>query len=177
MDRKEKIMQSALTLFAIKTYHGTSISHIAKEASVSKSLIYNYFESKEDLLNAVIVKEFVGAFNLYDIDFENISDESLSSFVDQTFDLLDANPQFWKLLFSLMLQDGVMETVAPEILKNLEPFMQGLIKYFAMKGYADPIGETQFFWALMDGLSIDYIMMQIDRKYCSNRVKRIYKLK
>ena len=177
MDKKQKIMQSALSLFAIKTYHGTSISDISKKAGVSKSLIYNYFESKEAMLSAIIIKEFKGLFAMYDFDFNNITDDGLGNFVEQTFELLDSKPDFWKLLFSLMLQEGIMEVVAPHIMEHFEPFMRGLVKYFGEKGYKNPMGETQFLWALLDGLSMDYIMMGIDKEYCIQRVKDIYKLK
>jgi AcrR family transcriptional regulator len=177
LDKKQRIMQAALSLFAIKTYHGTSISAIAKEAGVSKSLIYNYFESKDAMLSAIVVKEFIGLFSLYDFDLQNFNDDNFKRFVSQTFELLDEKPDFWKLLFSLMLQDGIMNIVAPQVMNQLEPFMQGLVKYFSLKGYKNPAAETQFFWALMDGLSMDYIMMGLDKKYCIQRVKDIYKLK
>ena len=176
LDKKQKIMQSALSLFAIKTYHGTSISDIAKKAGVSKSLIYNYFESKEAMLSAIVVMEFIDLFSLYNTDFKNITDKSFSSFIEQTFELLDSKPDFWKLLFSLMLQDGIMKVVAPQIFKHFEPLMLGFANYFGNKGYNNPMGETQFFWAMMDGLSMDYIMMGLDKEYCIQRVKDIYKL-
>lgn len=129
------------------------------------------------MLSAIVLMEFVELFNLYKIDFQNITDESLGSFVEQTFELLDSKPDFWKLLFSLMLQDGIMNVVVPQIYKQFEPLMQGFANYFKNKDYINPMGETQFFWALMDGLSMDYIMMDIDKVYCIQRVKDIYKLK
>ena len=49
-DKKQLIIDTALNLFANKGYHASSISMIAKEAKISKGLMYNYFDSKEALL-------------------------------------------------------------------------------------------------------------------------------
>ena len=51
--KKNLIQEVALELFATRGYHSTSISMIAKEADISKGLLYNYFESKEELLNSM----------------------------------------------------------------------------------------------------------------------------
>ena len=51
---KERITATALELFANQGYHKTSINQIAKTVGVSKSLIYNYFESKDHLLAHII---------------------------------------------------------------------------------------------------------------------------
>ncbi|PLX21155.1 MAG: hypothetical protein C0599_08290 [Salinivirgaceae bacterium] len=51
--KKEKIVDAAITLFGENGFHNTSISQIAKNAGVSKGLMYNYFESKEELLKYI----------------------------------------------------------------------------------------------------------------------------
>ena len=57
--REEKmtlIMDVALEHFANEGYFRTTISHIARHAGISKGLMYNYFESKEALLRAIVHK-------------------------------------------------------------------------------------------------------------------------
>ena len=49
-----KIVDAAYRLMSQKGYESTSISQIAKEAGISKGLIYNYFNSKEELLKELI---------------------------------------------------------------------------------------------------------------------------
>ncbi|NIS38573.1 helix-turn-helix transcriptional regulator, partial [Candidatus Saccharibacteria bacterium] len=51
---RASILESALELFATKGFHGTSIGEIAKKAEISKGLAYHYFDSKQDILEAVI---------------------------------------------------------------------------------------------------------------------------
>jgi len=49
-NQKEKIINSAALLFAKYGYNATSIKSIAESCKVSKSLIYHYYFSKEDML-------------------------------------------------------------------------------------------------------------------------------
>jgi len=52
--RKKEIIEATLELFSEKGYEATSMSQIAELAGIGKGTIYEYFESKEELiLNAV----------------------------------------------------------------------------------------------------------------------------
>ena len=51
----QNILGAAFKLMAQNGYESTSISQIAKEAGVSKGLAYNYFKSKKDLAEAVLM--------------------------------------------------------------------------------------------------------------------------
>lgn len=44
-------MESALTLFSELGFHGVAVPKIAKEAGISTGSVYNYFTSKEELVN------------------------------------------------------------------------------------------------------------------------------
>ena len=50
VNQKEKIINCAALLFAKYGYNATSIKSIAESCKVSKSLIYYYYSSKEDML-------------------------------------------------------------------------------------------------------------------------------
>jgi AcrR family transcriptional regulator len=52
-ESRKKILEAALELFAYEGYHSTSMHKVAKHAGVSKGLLYNYFEGKEDLLKRI----------------------------------------------------------------------------------------------------------------------------
>lgn len=57
--QKEKIIvQSAIKLFSSRGYHATKMDDVAKQATMSKGLIYFYFKNKEDLYMAVTKKAF-----------------------------------------------------------------------------------------------------------------------
>jgi AcrR family transcriptional regulator len=50
----KQILTTALSLFCEKGYHSTSIEDIARQAEISKGLLYHYFKSKEDVLAALV---------------------------------------------------------------------------------------------------------------------------
>lgn len=53
-ERREQIIQAAMTVFGKKGYHRAKIGEIAKEAEIGKSTVYEYFDSKKDLFEEMI---------------------------------------------------------------------------------------------------------------------------
>jgi TetR/AcrR family fatty acid metabolism transcriptional regulator len=52
-DKRRQILRAAITVFARSGYHTSRVSDVAKEAGVAYGLVYHYFGSKEDLLEAI----------------------------------------------------------------------------------------------------------------------------
>jgi AcrR family transcriptional regulator len=50
-DKRTAILEAALKLFTERGFHGTSTAQISKEASVATGTLFNYFPTKEDLIN------------------------------------------------------------------------------------------------------------------------------
>jgi len=53
-DRRDLITETAARLFAAEGFKGTSVADIATACNMSKSLIYHYYPSKEDILYEVM---------------------------------------------------------------------------------------------------------------------------
>ncbi len=53
-ERRDELIDAALTSFARRGYHGTSLKDIAEEAGVTDGLLIHYFGSKAHLLSAVL---------------------------------------------------------------------------------------------------------------------------
>ncbi len=53
MDKRQAILDAALTLFAQRGYHGTTVPSVADTAGVGAGTIYRYFENKEALANTL----------------------------------------------------------------------------------------------------------------------------
>ena len=51
---KNAILDAALKIFSEKGFHATSMNDIAVAANVSKGLAYNYFESKQHIVQAIL---------------------------------------------------------------------------------------------------------------------------
>jgi AcrR family transcriptional regulator len=111
--REEKttlIMDVALQHFADEGYFKTTITHIARHAGISKGLMYNYFESKEELLIAIINRSMSEISRYFDPDKDGyISEEEFELFIRKLFSILRENICFWRLFFQLMIQKDVRE--------------------------------------------------------------------
>lgn len=70
-DRKRaSIVEAAVTEFQSKGYHAGSMKRIAELAEVSKRTLYNHFESKEALFEAIVQQLFEQIESLPTIEFD-----------------------------------------------------------------------------------------------------------
>lgn len=53
-DTKERIIHTALELFAEKGYLGTSMNDIAKQLGFTKAALYKHYTSKQEILNCIV---------------------------------------------------------------------------------------------------------------------------
>jgi AcrR family transcriptional regulator len=53
--RREAIVERAAALFAARGFHGASMAELAAVCEMSKSLLYHYYASKDDLLYEVML--------------------------------------------------------------------------------------------------------------------------
>lgn len=153
-----KIMEVALELFADEGYYPTSISKIAKKAGISKGLMYNYFESKEELLKAIILHGIESLMEFFDPNKDGIlSNDELIHFVKQMVKTLKEHVVYYRLYFSLMTQAPVLKLFENEMWAMFEPFFKTLFEYFEREGYEDPQAEVFFFQSMLDGVGMTYV--------------------
>lgn len=56
--RATKIVEAAVACFVQNGFHGTGMSHISKRAGVSQANVYQYFDSKNDLIIEIAKRAF-----------------------------------------------------------------------------------------------------------------------
>lgn len=61
-ERRDVILDAALSLFVAQGFHGTAVPEVARKAGIAIGTIYHYFPSKEALVNALYrkAKEQIG---------------------------------------------------------------------------------------------------------------------
>ena len=141
--KQKQIMNAALELFANEGYYTTSISKIAKAAGISKGLMYNYFDSKEELVVSLL-KEGLGKLaELFDPNKDGVlTGDEFAFFVEKSFDAVIENPTYWRLYFSIMMQAGIHDMVKEMYASILQDTMQLLVDYYQKRGVKDPLGEA-----------------------------------
>lgn len=179
--REEKsalIMDTALEHFANEGYYRTTINQIALRAGISKGLMYNYFDSKEALLKAIIDKSVAEVFNYFDTDRDGyLSEEEFEFFVRKIGVILKEKRSFWRLLFQLLMQNEVRELFIksfagtgsmkysgdiPGLNQNAIRIMKMMTDYFSRKqnnlvAGSDPIVEFNMFIITLKGFAVTSI--------------------
>lgn len=94
--REELIMKAAAKVFFVQGFHGTKMEHVARQAGLSKGILYFYYKNKEDLYMALIyyaLQEFI-AFHKRSL-ARHTDDTGLNRlifFIKDYFDFVDTNP-------------------------------------------------------------------------------------
>lgn len=159
MTGKEKIITSALALFASEGYERTSIQQLAEVSGVAQGLLYRHFRSKNDLL-----------LHLLSMGYAQIADtllpyqdtaltprEAYQQHIDRCIRLLPDNMLLWKTLHSVRHQPALMAELGIKIdfhQQVIEPIRECIKR----GGYADSHTLAWTIVSLVDGLTSMYLM-------------------
>ena len=176
-EKQELLKSTALKLFSGNGYQATSISAIAKEAGLSKGLMYNYFESKEELLISLFEDYFTLLGTLLNPNQDNeISNEEMASFFESLTRSLKDNQEYWVLFFQLSMQPDVLQLILSK-LNNTATMLENrnlLYTYFAER-FENPEEEFLLFNSLIKGFSLIYVLSpeNVTERSISALLKRV----
>ncbi len=156
------LKQAALNLFAHKGYSSTSISAIAKEAKVSKGLMYNYFDSKQALLLAIIEDAADLGQELLPNVLDDTTDpkEQLRAIINGTFLWVTSNVEYYKLIASLVFQEEALEVMGDFIKMKAASHIHLGEQLFQKIGYDNPRIMAFEFGALFDGIFMAHLSLK-----------------
>jgi AcrR family transcriptional regulator len=198
-EKKNLIMDSALEYFAREGYHVTTISHIAKHAGISKGLMYNYFESKEDLLNSIIQRSVSEVYDYFDINRDGqLSEDEFEFFVRKIAQILKKKQTFWRLFIQMLMQNEVREQFLRSVMGSesllesakyyhegyfISTIMKVISDYFERKKETrdpnyDPQLELSMFLMALKGFAVTYIYSDQEDEYyekCIDYIIALYK--
>ena len=94
-DKREAILNATLELINKHGFHASPMSMVAKEAGVAAGTIYHYFESKEELINALYLnhKEKLLKISLIQDDTSKPYKERFRHFFYALFEFYVKNPK------------------------------------------------------------------------------------
>ena len=157
-----KILMASVELFTTNGFAGTSVNAIAKRAGVSKGLIYNYFESKDD-----IVKELVNmALKMADDIMENAAvknsetpKQELKTLIDVFFETIEQQTEMMRWILPLAFQVSKFSFVTEMVTAKIDSTIGVMHDIFDRLGYENPEMEAWLLGAIMDGLGVDVTIM------------------
>lgn len=168
---RSKILDSALELFATRGFHGTSMQDIADKADVSKGLAYNYFESKEKILFAILDTALVAGSEILS-NAENVDDpyEQLKLLIEKTFEHIEANENYWRMFTMLMLQPQLSDFSDKMVNEFGTNAVEQTKKICRKLGIKNPIAEALILDGAIDGIILHYLFFK--DKYPLKSVKK-----
>jgi len=152
-ERSQDIIRAALKLFAENGVTNTSVSQIAKEADISKGLIYNYFDGKHQLLQKVIQEGMKKMpMDVTAPTNEKEAKRQLEYILDKMFKSAKADRIFWKFYAELLLQLIRDETLAAEFEEEFEQYITLFVNLLARMGDPQPEIRGRMLTAQLDGI-------------------------
>ncbi|WP_202077896.1 TetR family transcriptional regulator [Caldalkalibacillus salinus] len=135
--KKKDILNAALSLFMKHGIQKVSIAEIAKEAKVSQVTIYNYFESKHNLIHAVFNYYVDKALAEYEqvVHSDHPFPEKIKQLIfNKTQVARDINEEFYQsLMYEFSSGDYIQKIYAQKVL----PHFTDLFNEGKEQGYVD----------------------------------------
>jgi AcrR family transcriptional regulator len=131
--KREEIITAATRVIAHKGFAAATTKDIAEEADMGESTLYNYFESKRDILLA-IMKEQQSMFDSILLRNEGASGrESLVNMMDQIMAIVIERSQFIRaMMLEAWIDDEILHNFflhrLKEIIEIVQEFIQGQIQ-------------------------------------------------
>lgn len=152
-------MDAALELFGTRGYASTSISQIAKSAGISKGLMYNYFSSKHDLLEQILLSNMEEGEQWWqEIITADISAfEKIKRVTEKSLQVVQEDEHHWRLLTSLIFQPHIFDGMEALMEQKLMTMQPQAVALFAELGVPDPEKEALLYAATLDGMFLQYL--------------------
>lgn len=154
------IIESALKLFAEEGYVGASMQSISKKSGVSKGNLYNYFTSKQDLLEGVLtfgLNQFADFFD--EASSELFTEKEFELVIKGNFEMIKSNKTFWKLYYNLFAQPKVQVLFTKIFAPFLEQYIMIFEAYYKNKKDKNPKATALLLGSALDGVSLGYLLM------------------
>ena len=153
-ERRRRLLDLGAELFTTHTYDELSMARIAREAGISKALLYHYFPSKRELFVATLQQSAAEVAALTDPDPGLAPMEAVEASLDAFLGWVEEHPvAYAKLIRSAAqpeVQDlitGVRDATSARILSGLAPEGETPRHRAAVRGWL---------W-LMDGVILDWL--------------------
>ena len=163
-DTKSIIKSSAMELFAKNGYHNTKIKSIARNSNIADGLIYNYFNSKEDLFNIIIrdsINNIIKTHNPFDMEIQTTSVGKISLNVFKT---LYDHSDFWILTFEVLFNPETLKDSYNMIKTQIDvPFLRSLTNYFKNTKIVDYEERSNLLFAAIYGMYYSYLFKEKER--------------
>ncbi|MBN2596294.1 TetR family transcriptional regulator [Labilibaculum sp.] len=156
---KKDILNIALEIFVRDGYFSTTGAMIASEVGINEEKLFSLFETKENLLHTIVAEAVHLIFDGIDPNQDGkLQEVELLFFINDYFDSVEKNLEFFRLFYSLRLQPGVVDQYKHELHEIVIPKLNIIRKYFNKEGTENPKMETRFLVSMLDGIAMNFVL-------------------
>src|SRR5262245_24559477 len=100
----ERILSTALDLFAVKGYDATSVREICEAADITKPTLYHFYGSKDGVLLALMTSGFERFRNMVDTALANPGSfrHRMKLVARSVFESASRQPRFWRFMHGIV---------------------------------------------------------------------------
>ncbi|RPI55307.1 MAG: TetR/AcrR family transcriptional regulator [Acidobacteria bacterium] len=122
----ERILSTALDLFAIKGYDATAVREICEAAGITKPTLYHFFGSKDGVLQALVQSGFqqYRALVKAAIDTPGTFRQRVKVLARSVFESASRTPRFWRFMHSVI---WAPPGTAPSQAESCTEFYDGVV--------------------------------------------------
>ena len=159
---RKQIIEAAFELFANEGYAKTSIASVAKSADVSKGLIYHYFSSKQEILEAIFDQLVQLGDQMIRFPEGFTAKDKIRQIIEQTFAFFEHQSGVGKLMLSLAMQRDAFDTLKPKLDFIQNEQMKMFSGVMEELGFEQPLLQAYELGALMDGILLGRVSLGDD---------------
>jgi|Cruoilmetagenom7_1024161.scaffolds.fasta_scaffold13840_2 AcrR family transcriptional regulator len=173
MSKREQILEAGIRLFVERGLQGTSMSLLAKEANVATGSVYNYFESKEQLINEIFlyVKKREAEFLLEHYHSQDSYEQRFKELYRSIIQFMLDNCLYFRFSHLYGLSPVIEDKTREQLLHVFEPFIklyqeaynQGVIRVNTIPDtHIQIYGGFSYFmhWQYLNNQSIDESLVE-----------------
>ncbi|AIK70862.1 TPA: TetR family transcriptional regulator [Streptococcus agalactiae] len=157
---KQKVILSAIELFASQGFHGTSTAQLAKNAEVSQATIYKYFETKDKLLVFILelIVQTIGRPFFTELSTFSTKEELIHFFVQDRFKFIEKNNDLIKILMQELLINSETSTIFTKLINSTDP---NITKIFNCLGEGNSLNKMEILRAVIGQFITFFIQLYI----------------
>jgi AcrR family transcriptional regulator len=138
--KRQEILAAATQVFARKGFASTTTKDIANEADLGESTLYNYFESKRDILLAILEENHVLFDTLFEMTQGLANRNSLIELFDRTLEIFSERIFFLRTILSeAWVDNDVLNNYVVLRLKQASQLIEDFIAIQIKAGVFRPI--------------------------------------
>jgi AcrR family transcriptional regulator len=161
--RRNQLLDAATEVFAARGFHGATTRMIAEAAGVAEGTIYNYFDSKADLLVAIMTR--LSQLELLDAWLTRAPEEDMRQFLhailEQRVVLIERNDDTIRAIMpQVLVEDDLRERFYRQFVQPIASVLEQYVQQWVEAGDIAPV-DVPLTVRVIQALIIGLLFMRI----------------